>query len=116
PEIQLRNTYLEKAEFYYRRAIELKNNYVDALFGLSVLYVFEMNKPGEAKPLLEEALLYSGTDIQVMFLLARVYAELGDVDAAVALYEKIAETTEEDSQRREAEDNKRRLLDEYYGS
>jgi len=111
-----RQRYLEDAEFYYLRAIDLKNNYVEALFALSVLYVFEMNKPLDAKTLLEQVLEYSSSNMQAMFLLARVNVQLGDVEAAIELYEKIEESSNIEDEQREAESNKKQLLEEYYGS
>lgn len=108
--------YLKDAEFYYSRAIELKNNYVEALFALAVLYVFEMEQPLDAKPLLENLLSVSGGNIQAMFLLASVNVQLGDVEAAIDLYERIESVSAIESEQKEAEQNKRRLLEEYYGS
>lgn len=109
-----REGYLEEAEFYYKRAIELKNSYVEALFGLSVLYVFEMDRPLDAKPLLEDVLTYSSSNTQAMFLLARVNVQLGDVEGALDLYERIESTSAIEAERREAAANRKRLLEEYY--
>jgi len=116
PRQEERRRYLKDAEFYYKRAIELKNNYVEALYALAVLYVFEMDRPFDAKPLLEDILNYSSKNIQAMFLLARVNVQLGDVEAAIDLYERIEETSAIEEEREEATSNKKRLLEEYYGS
>ncbi|MBO7420773.1 MAG: hypothetical protein J6U06_06620, partial [Spirochaetaceae bacterium] len=51
-----RDNYLLLAESGYKRAIELEPDYFKALYGLSVLYVLEMNQPARAIPLLERAL------------------------------------------------------------
>jgi tetratricopeptide (TPR) repeat protein len=111
-----RKRYLEDAEFYYSRAIELKNNYVEALFGLAVIYVFELDRPLDAKGLLEDVLRYSSSNTQAMFLLARVNVQLGDVETAIDLYERIEENSAIDTERQEAASNKQQLLEEYYGS
>lgn len=116
PDPETRDRYLRDADFYYTRAIELKNNYVDALYAQAVLYAFEMDRLLEAESLLEEVLRYSGANTQAMFLLARINVQLGDVDRAIELYEEIEDISPFEEERSEAESNKGRLLEEYYGS
>ena len=97
-----RDHYLEAAEAYYRRAIELNPRYVSALYALAVLYVFELNQPDAAEPLLDEVLRRQSRNVQAMAVLARVYAVTGRLEQAAQMYGRVAETSEDESIRREA--------------
>ena len=102
--------YLTLAEDFYLRALTLDPNYNEALYGLSVLYIFELNRPLDAEPLLERLVARSGRNYDAMFLLARVKILSGDVEAAVELYSNIEENAKDDEVRKKAADNRRRLL------
>ncbi|TVQ39983.1 MAG: hypothetical protein EA384_05275 [Spirochaetaceae bacterium] len=97
-----RDRYLERAEFYYRRAIALNPRYAGAYYALAVLYVFELERPAEAEPLLEEVLRRQSRNVQAMALLAHVYAATGRLDQAARMYGEVAETTDDEAIRREA--------------
>ena len=101
-----RKSMLNLAVKYYKRAISLNAKYRDALFGLAVLYVFELNKPQLAVPLLEKLLSTQKSDTEAMFLLARVYYQLGDDKKAVKVYDRIIKVTKSKRQREEALKNK----------
>ena len=91
-----------RAEAYYRRAIALDGNYVNALYALAVLYVFEMELPLEAEPLLDTIVARQARNVQAMALLARVYAATGRLDEAARMYGQVADTTGDSELRREA--------------
>ena len=97
-----RDGYLERAEFHYRRAIDLRPGYVSALYGLAVLYAFELDRPREAEPLLERVLQRQSRNVHAMALLARVYAATGRLQEAAALYGRVADTTGDEAMRSEA--------------
>ncbi len=110
-----RKSTLLLAEKYYRRAIELDNNYRDALFGLAVLYVFELNKPEAAIPLLEKLLTTQKSDTDAMFLLARTYYEVGKAEEAIDMYDRIIEVTKSKKRKEEAIKNKEIIEVEIHG-
>lgn len=97
-----RERYFEYAERSYRRALELNPRFVSAMYGLAVLYVFELNRPREAEPLLREVLRRQSRNVQAMAVLAHAYAATGQLEEAVEMYGRIAETTTDEKLRREA--------------
>ncbi|WP_455381750.1 tetratricopeptide repeat protein [Salinispira pacifica] len=102
---------LQRAEKYYRRAIALDPTYTDAMYGLGVLLTFELNRPLDAEPVVKQLLSQQPNDTDAMFLLARIYVVTGRVEEAAAMYQKIAETTRDAQIKRQAEDNRRQLLE-----
>jgi tetratricopeptide (TPR) repeat protein len=100
---------LKTAEQYYLRAIELDRDYVDALYGLSILYVFEMDRIAEAEPLLKRILQRESRNVDAMFLLARVYAATGRIDNAVDMYDEIIDTTGNEEEKNKARQFKQQL-------
>ena len=103
-------SYLNKAEKLYLRAIALDPRHSQALYGLSVLYIFELNRPLDAEPLLERLINTSRVNYDAMFLLARVKILKGEIDAAIDLYSKIEEGASDEEVKRKAIDNRRQLL------
>ncbi|MBA7575157.1 hypothetical protein ES708_16978 [subsurface metagenome] len=111
-----RERWLERSVTLYRRAIDLDPGYADSLYGLSVLYVFELERPEEAEALLETMLTVESKEIEGRFLLAGVYYRLGKLEQALELYKEIESLSEVEQKRQEARDNKKRIEDELYGT
>ncbi len=111
-----RERWLERSVTLYRRAIDLNPGYADALYALSVLYVFELERPEEAEVLLETMLIVESKEIEGRFLLAGVYYRLGKLEQALELYEEIESLSKVEQKRQEARDNKKRIEDELYGA
>jgi tetratricopeptide (TPR) repeat protein len=107
--------YLTHAEDYYLRAISLDPGYKEALYGLSVLYIFELNRPLDAEQLLERLVSRSSSHYDGMFLLARVKIIKGDIEAAVDLYADIEENAKDDEIKKQASANRRQLLGGFTG-
>ncbi|NLM01629.1 MAG: tetratricopeptide repeat protein [Treponema sp.] len=103
--------YLNLAEKSYLRAIELENTYVRALYGLSILYVFEFNESFKAIPYLQKLLTIDTKHTDAMFVLARAYYENGNFDGAVDLYDKIERLSTSEEKKAEARANKKVVLD-----
>jgi tetratricopeptide (TPR) repeat protein len=91
--------YLNKAEEFYLRAIELDPR-----------HIFELNRPLDAEPLLERLISTSRVNYDAMFLLARVKILKGEIEDAVELYSKIEEGASDEEVKRKAIDNRRQLL------
>ena len=94
-EADSRKKALLDAEFFYRQALQLKPAYRDALYGLSVLYVFELSSPERAVPLLEGLTSMDEKNTDARFLLGRAYAALGEIEEALETYRSIVNIDEE---------------------
>ena len=110
-----RSRYYALAESAYLRAIELEPRYVRALYGLSVLYVFELNKPEEAIRHLDVVLDTEKKNVDAMFILARAYFMTGKAEEAVSLYDTILTLTKDAKKLQSARENKAFVLENAYG-
>lgn len=106
--------YLELAVSAYTRAIDLQSNYVRALYGLSVLYVFELNESQKAIPLLEKVLTLEKNNVSAMFVLARAYYVNYEFQLAIDMYDRIIKTTSDQQSKAEAETNKNVVMAAMY--
>lgn len=109
----IRYNYLKLAEEAYLRAIKIEDKYVRALYGLGVLYVFELEEPEKAIPHLEKLLNIDTKNHDAMFVLASAYYLTYDFDKAIEIYDKIIATTKSSDVKSQAEANKQQILDEY---
>ena len=94
--------------------MELDPNYDRALYGLGVLYIFELEQPDAAIPHLEKLLTVETRHTDGMFLLANAYYQTYEYDKAVAMYDKIIETTTSSEKKAQAEANKLIVLEAAY--
>ena len=111
---EIKYNYLKLAEEAYLRAIAIEDRYVRALYGLGVLYVFELDEPEKAVPHLEKALSIDTKNLDTMFVLARAYYSTYEFDKAVEMYDRIIETTKSEDTKKTAEENKSIVLDASY--
>lgn len=111
---EVKYNYLKLAESAYLQAIKIEERYVRALYGLGVLYVFELDEPASAIPYLEKALPIDTKNLDTMFVLARAYYCNYDFDKSAAIYDRIIETTKSDETKKTAEENKKIVLDAAY--
>jgi tetratricopeptide (TPR) repeat protein len=103
------------AESAYLSAIKLDSTYAKPLYGLGVLYVFELDRPADAIPHLERYLELTTNDTDAMFILARAYYETNSFQRAIDLYDRIIVLAREDEKKREARNNKQQVLESLYG-
>lgn len=106
--------YLKLAEEAYLRAIELDPKYARALYGIGVLYVFDLDEPEKAIPYLEKLLDIETRNVDGMFVLARAYYTTYEFDKAVDMYDRIISVTTSDEKKAQAEANKRQVLETAY--
>jgi len=111
---EVKYNYLKLAEDAYLRAISIEDRYVRALYGLGVLYVFELDEPGKAIPHLEKALTIDTKNIDAMFVLARAYYSTYEFEKSAAVYDKIIAATKSAETKATAEENKKTVLDAAY--
>jgi len=97
-----RDHYYRLAETSYLRALELDITYTRPMYGLAILYVFELDRPEEAIVQLERFLQIQPSDISAMFVLARAYFMTGRNYQAMELYSRIADRTKDKNIKEEA--------------
>lgn len=112
----VKQRYLRASETAYLRAIAINPNYYRALYGLGVLYVFELNESEKAIPYLEQYMNVQIKDTDGMFVLARAYYDNMEFDKAVALYDRIIEINPNAEKVAQAEANKKKVLDAQYSN
>lgn len=108
---ELRYNYLKLAEDAYTRAITIEERYVRALYGLGVLYVFELDEPQKAIAPLEKLLTIDTKNFDAMFVLARAYYSTYDFQKSAEMYDKIIANTKSAQTKATAEENKLIVLD-----
>ncbi|MCF6335457.1 MAG: hypothetical protein L3J12_06925 [Spirochaetales bacterium] len=99
-----------KSEEYYLAAVRLRSNYSNALYALSVLYMFDLESPEKAAPLLEKILLKNPKDWDAKSLYARYKVVSGDIDSAVSLYDEISRDAWDEQMKIQAGENRDALL------
>ncbi|MDR0410674.1 MAG: tetratricopeptide repeat protein [Treponema sp.] len=92
-----RRAYLTLAEESYLRSIDIKPDYDRPLYGISILYVFELDKTVEAISYLERYIALNAKNPEgaadAMFVLARAYYTIGNNVKAAEQYDLILNTS-----------------------
>ena len=99
----------EQAIWSYSRAIELDPSYVDALYGLSVLYVYELDRNREAELLLEKILQLERKNIDAMFVRALMFVNTERPERALEQYDQIIQLSSSQKHQDQALENKQLL-------
>jgi tetratricopeptide (TPR) repeat protein len=94
------------AENSYLRAMELDITYTRPMYGIGVLYVFELGRPQDAIKYLERYLQIAVSDVSAMFVLANAYYSTENFIGAVELYDRIISRTKDKKIKEKALDNK----------
>lgn len=108
--------YINLAESAYLRALEIEPTHSKSLYGLSVLYVYELNKSDEAIKYLEKLTAQESRDISALYLLATAYYLNYEFEGALNAYDKILTLSNAESVKAEVEANKKIVLDAMYGN
>ncbi|MDR0323149.1 MAG: tetratricopeptide repeat protein [Treponema sp.] len=103
--INEKERYFRLSENSYKRALELNITYAKPMYGIALLYVFDLDRPGDAIMYLERLLQVTPADTSAMFVLARAYYMIENLQKAVEIYDKIAERTKDKNIREEALNN-----------
>jgi len=109
-----REHYYKLSENAYLRALELDVTYTKAMYGLAVLYSFELNRPEDAVTQLERYLQIQKSDINAMFVLARSYYMMRNFTSAIQIYERIVSSTKDQKIKQEAYNNMDRVQEAMY--
>ena len=116
-----RNTETEREHYYrlaensYLRALELDITYSRAMYGLAIMYVFELeDRAQDAVVYLERYLQIQPSDTNAMFVLARAHAMTENYSQAVEIYDRIASRTKDKNVKQEALNNMDYIQDLLY--
>ncbi|GHV77256.1 hypothetical protein AGMMS49942_20770 [Spirochaetia bacterium] len=112
--LNFKDKYYTLAEEGYLRAISLDERYVRPLYGLGVLYTFELGRSREAIPYLSRSLAIS-PDVDTMFVLARSYYMIEAYQEAAEVYKQIIGFTKDPVKQNEAQANRQMVLDIIHG-
>ncbi len=110
-----RASYLAASEASYKRAIEFDARNTKALYGLAVLYTFELEDHESALKPLEAFLAIDTKNVDGLFVYARALYGSGRLQDAADAYDRVIATTTVDTKKEQAAENKKRILDELYG-
>jgi len=113
---ETRASYIDRAEFGYRRSLEVDPRYTASMYALAVVLAFERNDPVEASGLLERYLGIERSDVPARFLLARCYLDMGRAGDALALYDQIIDLARDEADAARARDLANRVAGGDYGS
>jgi len=94
--------YYKLSENAYLQALKLDATYTKAMYGLAILYAFELDRPQDAINQLESYLQIQTSDINAMFVLARSYYMMENFTSAIEVYERIAARTKDKKIKEEA--------------
>ncbi|EMB22526.1 tetratricopeptide repeat protein [Treponema denticola] len=114
-DFELTGTDIEKKRYFslaisaYTRALEIDPKHSKAVYALSVLYIFELNRPAEAIPILEKITEWEKKPIDHLFLLGTAYYMTGENEKAIAVYERIIEISSSAEKKAKAESNIREI-------
>lgn len=115
-DFELTGTDIEKKRYFslavsaYTRALEIDPKHSKAVYALSVLYIFELNRPSDAIPILERIVESEKKPIDHMLLLGAAYYMTGENEKAVGVYRRVIELTGSEEKKAEAEKNIREIL------
>ena len=107
--------YLRLAEEAYQRALTINPKYYRAMYGIGVLYVFELGESENAIPYVEEFLRNQTKDTNGMFLLAHAYCDVGELEKALELYDRIIALNSNPDLTEDAKRNKQVVLNSLHG-
>jgi tetratricopeptide (TPR) repeat protein len=110
-----RGKYYDLSESAFLTAIRLDETYSRPRYALGVLYTFDLDRPEDAIPHLRRFLDLVVNDVDGMFVLARAYYMTSRYPEALDLYDRILRLTKDPDKKKEAQQNKQRILEVYYG-
>jgi len=110
-----RTAWLAASEGAYQQSLKIDPENSKALYGIAVLYTFELERHEEALGPLEAILAKDTRNIDAMFVYARALYGAGRLQDSADAYDRIIATTTMDEKKKMAADNKKSVLDELYG-
>ncbi|MDR0375567.1 MAG: tetratricopeptide repeat protein [Treponema sp.] len=109
-----REDYYRLAEQGYLRSIELNGGYDKPLYGIGVLYVFELDRPSDAIPYLQRYIELNSRNPEgaadAMFVQARAYYSIGEYRRAIEQYDGILSASKNKNKLERAAELKQQTL------
>jgi tetratricopeptide (TPR) repeat protein len=105
-----RNDFIDRAVRYYKASMSLKSRFSSPMYGLAVLYVYELNQPELAIPLLETYNSIQKSSMNGRFLMAAALFASGKESKAIDVYNWIIEKSESDLEVESARNNRNNIL------
>ncbi len=102
--------FINSAVRYYKASISINNRFSSPMYGLAVLYIYELEQPELAIPLLETYNSIQKSSMRGRFLLASAYFSSGDSSRAVDLYNEIIEKSDKETEIESARVNRNTIL------
>jgi tetratricopeptide (TPR) repeat protein len=109
-----KDRYFKLSENAYLRALQLDITYARAMYGLAVLYVFELDRPLDAITQLERYMQIQRSDVSAMFVLARAYYMTENYAKAVETYDRIVSVSKDKKVKEEALSNREIIMEIIY--
>ena len=109
-----RLSWLMTAEQAYLEALELDPRYGRGLYGLAVLYTYEMDRHAEAASFMERYLEINTRDADGFLVYGRALYGAGRLEDAVDAFDKVLEFSTVEDKKALAAENKKLILDELY--
>lgn len=100
----------KKAKQYYTRALELDENYTEALYGLAILLVFETHEPEQGISYLLRIKEHERYNTDARFLLAYAYYITGGYRQALLEYEELEKLAKKPESIAQIRKNKEQIL------
>jgi tetratricopeptide (TPR) repeat protein len=106
------NSNREREHFYtlaensYKRAIDIDATYTRPMYGLGILYTFELDRPEDAITYMERYMSIQQSDISGMFVLARAYYMAEKFTSAIEQYDRIISRSKDAKVKEEASFNR----------
>lgn len=107
--------YINRARISYEYSIELNPRFPKGLYALSILYVYELDRPNDAKALLDRLLKISTREFDAMLLRALLYEKDGELNRAIDLYDKVLNLSKNNKHISIATENRDKVLKRYVG-
>lgn len=104
--------FIRQAEEYYQIALRIDPDYVEALYGIAVLYAFELEDPDTAMDYVQRLLAREPNHTGGAFLKGNVLVQLGRLEEAFDVYDRLSSNAPEPEQRQRARENRELLLQE----
>jgi len=82
---------INKAEFYYRKSLDINGNFLDAKYALSILLFYHREKgKDEAQTLINEIIIKNSAYYPARFANGKFNYELGNKEKALTIYQELA--------------------------
>ncbi|MCL2265065.1 MAG: tetratricopeptide repeat protein [Treponema sp.] len=108
--------YYQLAENAFLRALEIDITYARPMYGLGVLYAFDLDgRADDAIVYIERYLQILPSDFSAMFVLARAYILIEDYYRAIEIYDRIIDRARDKNFKEDAQNNRDAVQEFLYG-